>query len=112
MMYISRTFRESFTEGRNNEEASDVVKGTSKRIIVVKTPDQKIFDEAIFIVKEEYMRSPGVTKDKLLNEAYRAADSYLGSHGQRAKTPLGLVIAASSLCGSGLAFAALKLFGL
>ena len=70
-----------------------MVKGTSKRVIVVKSPDPKYFEEAIFIVREEFMRSPGVTKDKLLNEAIMAADGYMGSKKPAPRLPVGLVIA-------------------
>ena len=88
-----------------------MVKGTSKRVIVVKSPDPKYFEEAIFIVREEFMRSPGVTKDKLLSEACRAADGYLGSKKPKAGMPTGLIVALSSLGGTGVAYAALRLFG-
>lgn len=88
-----------------------MVKGTSKRVIVVKQPDPKYFEEAIFIVREEFMRSPGMTKDKLLSEALRAADGYIGSKKQRSGIPTGLLIALSSLGGTGIGLAAMKLFG-
>lgn len=94
------------------QEATDVVKGTSKRVIVVKAPDPKYFEEAIFIVREEFMSSPGVTKDKLLKEACRAADGYMTAPQKLRRQHTGLLIAISSLGGSGIAFAVLKLFGI
>ena len=93
-------------------EATDVVKGTSKRVIVVKAPDPKYFEEAIFIVREEFMSSPGVTRDTLLKEACRAADGYMSSPRKPYRPNIGLIITISSLGGSGLAFAVLKLFGI
>lgn len=89
-----------------------MVKGTSKRVIVVKSPDPKYFEEAIFIVREDSVRSPGVTKDKLLSEACRAADGYIGAKESGSGMPMSLVATVSALLGSGLSFALLKLFGL
>lgn len=56
-----------------------MVKGVAKRVIVVKSPDPKVFEEAIFIVREDYMKTAGVTRSQLLSEARRAAGSYTGS---------------------------------
>ena len=42
-------------EARPQKEGKRVVKGTSKRIVVVKSPDPKVFEEAIFIVKEDFL---------------------------------------------------------
>ena len=53
-----------------------MVKGVAKRVIVVKSPDPKVFEEAIFIVREDYMKTTGVTRSQLLSEARRAAGSY------------------------------------
>ena len=35
------------------EEGKDVVKGTARRVIVVRSPDPNVFEEAIFLVKED-----------------------------------------------------------
>ena len=47
-----------------------MVKGISKQVIVVNSPDKKLFDQAIFILKDEVV-SQGVTEDLLLKEAQR-----------------------------------------
>lgn len=49
-----------------------MVKGVSKQVIVVQSPEQKIFEQAIFILKEDAVRE-GVTDEQLLQEARRAA---------------------------------------
>lgn len=54
-----------------------VVKGVSKRVIVVKSPDQDIFDEAIFIVKEDILQKSGVSQRDVLREAQRVANEYV-----------------------------------
>ena len=46
-------------EAKPPKEKKTVVKGTSKRIVVVKSPDPKVFEEAIFIVKEDFLGRGG-----------------------------------------------------
>ncbi len=54
-----------------------MVKGVARRVIVVKTPDRKLFEQAIFIVKEDAFSNPGVTAEQVLAEAQRVADGYV-----------------------------------
>lgn len=67
-----------------------MVKGISRRVVMVKSPDPDIFDEAIFIVREGAMNRPGVTGDELLNEALSVAETYVRGAGgsiKRVKVP-------------------------
>ena len=43
-----------------------MVKGTSRQVIVVHSPDPKLFEQAIFILRED---AKGVTNEALLKEA-------------------------------------------
>lgn len=43
-----------------------MVKGVTRQVIVVQAPDEKLFEQAIFIVKENV---PDVTDEMLLKEA-------------------------------------------
>ena len=45
-----------------------MVKGISKQVIMVHSPDPKLFEQAIFILKDN---AEGVTDEKLLKEAKR-----------------------------------------
>lgn len=54
-----------------------MVKGITRQVILVKSPDPRLFEEAIFIVKEEALAREGVTAERVLKEARRAADGYL-----------------------------------
>jgi hypothetical protein len=45
-----------------------MVKGISKQVIVVHAPDPKLFEQAIFILKEN---APAITDEDLLKEAKR-----------------------------------------
>ncbi len=50
-----------------------MVKGTSRRVIVVDSPDPKLFEQAIFIVKNDAFTQEGVTSQQILGEACRIA---------------------------------------
>lgn len=94
-------------------EVKNVVKGTARRIIVVKSPDKKVFEEAIFIVREEYLHSAGITQSELMKEAQAAAKGYVGNlrrKAQSSKTAAAAVI--SAIAGSGISVAIMKIFGL
>lgn len=49
-----------------------LVKGVSRQVIVVHSPDKKLFEQAIFILREDAPRE-GLTDEMLLREAKRAA---------------------------------------
>ena len=53
------------------EEEFPVVKGISKRVIVVKSPDPKIFEQAIFIIREDFAGQSGVSEKDVLRSARR-----------------------------------------
>lgn len=46
-----------------------MVKGISRQVIVVKSPDQKLFEQAIFILKDDAIGTDGITDELLLKEA-------------------------------------------
>lgn len=48
-----------------------MVKGISKQVIVVQSPDKKLFDQAIFILSDDAVTSRAVTDEQLLREAKR-----------------------------------------
>ena len=52
-----------------------MVKGIARRVIVVDSPDPKLFDEAIFLVREDAFHA--AQEDRVLQEARRAAGAYL-----------------------------------
>ena len=54
-----------------------MVRGITRQVILVKSPDPKLFEEAIFIVKDEALAKEGVDVDRIMKEARQAADGYL-----------------------------------
>ncbi len=60
------------------QEGRKVVKGTSKRVVVVKSPNPKFFEQAIFILREDIKESRGGSD--VLREAQRVADDYVKNY--------------------------------
>ncbi len=50
------------------------VKGLSRRVVIVRPQENKIFEQAIFIIREG-VTSGGVSADEVVREARRTADS-------------------------------------
>ena len=56
-----------------------MVKGISRRVIVVDSPDPRVFDQAIFILRNDILSEDGVSSRQLVNQAVRIAKSYTRS---------------------------------
>ena len=54
-----------------------MVKGIAKRVIVVRSPNPQVFEEAIFIVRDDAAKKSGVSAQDLLREAQDTANAYL-----------------------------------
>ena len=52
-----------------------MVKGVSRQVIVVHSPDPKLFEQAIFILKDGAVGQAGITDEMLLKEAKRIVSS-------------------------------------
>lgn len=79
----------------------NLVKGVSRRVIVIKSPDKNIFEEAIFIVKEDAL-STGITREALVREAQQVANEYLASNRRKKKKPKKLPGVVYALMGAGV----------
>ena len=75
-----------------------MVKGISRQVIVVHAPDPKLFDQAIFILREDALGREGVTEDALLKEA----DRILHSANPRKKQMRGLIQLLWAVMGAGI----------
>ena len=64
-----------------------MVKGISKQVIVVQSPDRKLFEQAIFILNESAVSQEGITDDMLLQEAKQAVRSSGGGKRRRLSGP-------------------------
>ncbi|MBE6990485.1 MAG: hypothetical protein E7426_07050 [Ruminococcaceae bacterium] len=73
-----------------------MVKGLSRRVIVVDSPDPHVFEQAIFIIRND--TADGVSSQQLVDQAVRIARSYARTHTaprRRRMTPL-----LAALCGA------------
>ena len=92
-----------------------MVKGTNRRVVVVKSPDPRIFEEAIFVIREDLFRREG-SADTVLREAKRAANAYLrrttghSRPGWSARVPASLYAGVGAAV-AGLAWLAFRLVG-
>ena len=77
-----------------------MVKGISKRVIVVKAPVSSIFEQAIFILGDNALSTSSVDAENILREACAVADDYVRSHcgGRRRFSKQNIITAIS--CGT------------
>lgn len=54
-----------------------MVKGVSRQVVVVRSLDTKLFEQAIFLIRDGALPRQGVTEEDILKEANAAADTYL-----------------------------------
>lgn len=54
-----------------------MVKGISRRVIVVRSPDPRFFEQAIFLMKEDAFHNSAVSADQVVAEARQAAAGYI-----------------------------------
>ena len=62
----------------SHRETLPVVRGNMRRVIVVEPPDP-MFSEAMFILRDDYFQTPGLSRQELLQQAKNAARDYAGA---------------------------------
>ena len=81
-----------------------MVKGISRQVIVVRSPDPKLFEQAIFILREDALGKDGMSDRAILRQAQQAGASYVPA-GKRRALPLGKALwAAGGALVTGLAW--------
>ncbi len=78
-----------------------LVKGLSRRVVVVRFPETKAFEQAIFVLREEC--PPGVSADQIVKEACFVANGYVYKPLKKRGLPPVAYIAAGALS-TGLAW--------
>ena len=89
-----------------------MVKGISRRVIVVESPDPRVFDQAIFILRNDILSEDGVSSRQLVDQAVRIAKSYARCQGlprRRVRVP-GWLWAAIGAAAIGLTWLLCTLF--
>ena len=80
-----------------------MVKGISRRVIVVDSPDPRIFEQAIFILRNDMASgSGGVSSQQLVDQAVRIAKSYTRSQGLPPPKRHRMTPAIAAMLGGGL----------
>lgn len=80
-----------------------MVKGISRQVIVVHSPDPKLFEQAIFILKDDVV-TQGITDELLLKEAQQAVRGSMRTEKKRKLSMYGPVWAAGGAALIGLAW--------
>ena len=81
-----------------------MVKGISRQVIVVHAPDPKLFEQAIFILKDDAV-GEGITDEALLKEARNAIRGSVDKEGKKKRYYLyGAVWASGGALITGLAW--------
>lgn len=80
-----------------------MVKGISRRVIVVRSPDPRFFEQAVFFLREDALHQDGVTAEQVVSEAKRVAAGYI----RRSKTDRRSVPHGAKWCAIGVAAASI-----
>lgn len=75
--HTNRAFRRH--TGASVPCAAEIIRGTSHRVIVVRSPDSRIFEQAIFIMRDDYTGSGGSSPGELLRQAKASAENSVTS---------------------------------
>ena len=78
-----------------------MVKGVSRRVVVVNSPDPRIFEQAIFIVRNDALTKDGVSSREIVEEAERVARSYTQGAGKLSRHWRALPPALYAVMGAG-----------
>lgn len=85
-----------------------MVKGLTRRVIVIKSPDaDNIFDEAIFLVREDAINAKGISGAEIVNQAQEIAGRYVKKDKKRIPAPVFSLFGAVF---TGLVWLAVQLF--
>lgn len=85
-----------------------MVKGISRQVIVVQAPDPKLFEQAIFILRDDALGAEGITDELLLKEAKKLIGQHKAS--RRKVRIYGPVWAAAGAFATGLVWVLTTLF--
>jgi len=64
-----------------------MVKGLSRRVVMVRYPEAGVFEQALFVVRDDASVSRGVSADEVLAEACRIAQRQTGVAKTRKRWP-------------------------
>lgn len=59
----------------------------SRRVVVIRSPDKRVFEEAIFIVRDDSGNDKSITAEMIVKEAQEVADRYVRENLQKRRLP-------------------------
>lgn len=91
-----------------------MIKGTNRQVIVVKSPDPQMFEEAIFVLREDFVRKRNAAQ--VMEEARLAAEAYLKNSisdrpRRRSERLRGRLLGLAGALTAGLIWAAMRFVG-
>lgn len=80
-----------------------MIKGMSRRVIMVESPDPELFENAIFILRNDAF-SKGAEPEDILRQAQQIANEYVKTNIEKRKRELSPAVytLAGALCGGGI----------
>ena len=82
-----------------------MVKGINRQVIVVKSPEPKLFEQAIFLLREDAFSDSGTTPEQVIRQARQAADGYMRRHAGTVRAGARITPALWGMVGAGAASA-------
>lgn len=61
----------------NGFGAWEMIKGISKQVIIVNSPDPQLFEKAIFIIRDGAFLKKNISQEDILKEAQKIAHNYV-----------------------------------
>lgn len=77
---LGRAFKDALFASPEGAQPMEPLRGTARRVIVVPSPDPRVFEQAVFIVSDDYLHTPGKSQTELLRRAREAAGKYASEH--------------------------------
>jgi hypothetical protein len=78
-----------------------MVKGTTRQVVMVRATDPKLFEQAIFILREDALARGGVSEEDVMQQAQKTAKEYLRSESRNRRNLRAFLLkAAWFLCGA------------
>lgn len=81
-----------------------MVKGLSRRVVMVRFPEAGVFEQAIFVVRDDAAARKGVSAERVIQEACDAAQGFIRPSVKRGRHWPPLVYALSGAAGVGAAW--------
>lgn len=80
-----------------------MIKGMSRRVIMVESPDPELFENAIFILRNDAF-TKGAEPEDILRQAQQIANEYVKTNieKRKRKLPPALYVLTGALCGGGI----------